>query len=70
MRHTLSALLLFVALLTAGCVCADAEAHRAMYEAIAPEYLGYLHDDAELTDEHRQMRRDTVAVWDMLTRDD
>jgi len=53
-------------LLLAGCAGPNPsyiQADRATYEAIAPEYLRYIQDDARLTGAEVQRRIDTVNTW-------
>jgi starvation-inducible outer membrane lipoprotein len=38
-------------------------ASRATYDAIAPEYLAYIEDDASLAEASKQIRRNTMARW-------
>lgn len=44
---------------------AYADADRATYESIAPEYLAYVEADASMDAIAKQRRRDTVSTWDL-----
>jgi len=50
------------------CASTDDAAQRAMYEAIAPEFLEYVAGDDHLTEDQKELRRETVAVWELMTR--
>jgi hypothetical protein len=43
-------------------------ADRATYEAVAPEYAAYVHDDPALDDEEKGRRDRTIATWDARVR--
>lgn len=55
--------LLFFLVLLVGCSF-GAEADRATFDAIAPEYLGYVTQDPALTEEQKERRRQTVRSWE------
>lgn len=66
MRHWVLCLLLLVLLSLAGCqgVSASyAEADAATYDAVAPEYLGYVDADPALTKDQKVRRHETVDSW-------
>lgn len=66
MRHWVLCVLLLILLTLAGCqgVSASyAEADAATYDAIAPEYLGYVDADPALDASQKQRRQETVASW-------
>lgn len=61
--------LLLVALCSCLCGCLNVqreyvEADVATYEAITPEYLKYVEDDASLDGDEKDLRRNTVAIWE------
>jgi hypothetical protein len=65
------ALILFCFVLLTACASTDNTAHRAMYEAIAPEYLEAVNEwesNGRLTQDQAELRRETVATWELLTR--
>lgn len=60
-------LILFAALTLASCAGVPrtyVDADRATYDAIAPEYSGYITDDESLSDGQKQIRIDTLESWD------
>lgn len=66
MRHYVLLALLLILLTLAGCqgVSASyADADAATYDAIAPEYLGYVDKDETLSGDQKQRRQETVASW-------
>lgn len=59
-------LLCSVLLLAAGCTLPPAafvSAERAAHDAIAPEYTAYVQADPALTQEQKDRRLRTVALW-------
>lgn len=66
----------FLALLFVGCNVQQeyVKADKATYDVIAPDYLKYVEADANLTDDQKQSKKDTVATWrlriDKNTKDD
>lgn len=70
MRHWVLAALLIWLLALVGCSGVSkqyAEADAATYDAVAPEYLGYVDADPALSGEQRQRRHETVASWKART---
>ena len=55
--------LLAVLLFLSGCNLGG-QADRATYDAIAPEYLGYVDADPALTPEQKARRVQTVRSWE------
>jgi len=71
--HRLSgaAAALFAATAFGGCAAPDASfvrAERATYNAIAPEYVGYVSSDPALSDEQKARRQRTIQTWDLSIR--
>jgi hypothetical protein len=64
--NVLLALILPAFLLLGGCQIGSSyvAADRATYEAIAPEYTGYLAADPKLDDSQKDRRRRTVQTWE------
>lgn len=62
------------ALSSSGCATtldeAYARADRATYDAVAPEYAGYVASDPKLTVEQRERRNRTVALWRLRVQDE
>lgn len=50
-------------LLCAACPNPHAQAELDTFQAIAPEYRGYVEGDPALTPEAKQLRYDTVETW-------
>ena len=46
-----------------GCVNPSAQAEKATFEAIAPEYSAYVQADPNLSAEAKSIRLDTVETW-------
>jgi hypothetical protein len=63
-----------LALASSGCATtldeAYARADRATYDAVAPEYAGYVASDPKLTVEQRERRNRTVALWRLRVEDE
>ena len=62
-------LAILCALAFAGCAGpqkAFVDGMRAAHAAVAPEYLRYVENDANLTEEQRASRRTTVSMWDRV----
>ena len=65
-KGTLSILLVgLLAVVCSGCVGQYVEADRATFDAIAPEYLGYVENDTRLTPDQVARRQRTVETWRM-----
>ncbi len=67
-RHIRAGAVLAVMLVAAGCkgVHADyVEADRATFDAVTPEYLGYVDADAGLAPAQKARRARTIATWDL-----
>jgi hypothetical protein len=63
-----------LALWSAGCATtldgAFAQADRATYDAVAPEYSAYVAADPKLDDEQRARRNRTVETWRLRVEDE
>jgi hypothetical protein len=63
-----------LALSSSGCGTtlegAYAQADRATYDAVAPEYAAYVAGDAKLTSEQRERRNRTVEMWRLRVEDE
>ena len=57
--------LLAIAFVLGGCTVQSqyVDADRLTYEAVAPEYLGYVESDPYMSPEETDRRRATVASW-------
>lgn len=67
-RILIAACLLLLSACGSAPTVLDVTADRATYDAVAPEYLGYVDLDTALTAEQRKLRHDTVATWDLRLR--
>jgi hypothetical protein len=56
-------LLLILLMFLPGCVSPN-KADKLTYDAIAPEYLGYVEKDASLDEKQKERRRETVRSWE------
>lgn len=65
----MSRLILIILFFLSGCNLGG-EADRATFDAIAPEYLGYVTQDPALTDEQKERRRQTVRSWEAKVKQD
>lgn len=55
--------LIILLALCGSCVSPDTAAEQATFDAVAPEYLTYVEADEALTEEQKQLRRDTIETW-------
>lgn len=56
---------------SSGCAAPDAafvRAERATYDAVAPEYAGYVSADPGLTADQKARRQRTLQTWDLSLR--
>ena len=70
-RARLGLALMGITLTATACTPPDAafvRAERATFQAVAPEYVGYVRADPALTAEQRARRERTVATWDLSIR--